>query len=435
MNKNIMFVSLPLLGHTNQMIAMATELVQRGYQVRFVISESAKNWVSKTGAEFIPWQIKSNEKTNNNNHKTEDFWKDISQEKSTLRGEQMMLKRLISSYRPMYENLIPIFNKYQPDLLIIDRAAIPAMDLAQKMNIPYIIQSRFLGNFVKTNDQYPRFGTSYSITMNVWQRFFNFIRPTLLIPYLAPTAIKLNKIRQECAGNKKLDDPFDKKPIIVGTDFAFEISRPLPPWVKMVGPILPKTPEPIDSSLSQWLEDDPEGKGIIYVAFGTLANIEQWQCQELVAGLEKTGLKVLWSLPKQQQNILTNLPSSFRVEDFVPQQAVLSHPNVRVFVSHCGMNSINEALYSAKPILALPFFGDQHYNAARIVDIGVGLKLNKQKFNRSQVIEKINTLLMSSTYTEVANRISVILKNTGGLNKAADIVEKMLLEEVNSLMR
>ena len=271
--------------------------------------------------------------------------------------------------------------------------------------------------------------------MNVWQRFFNFIRPTLLIPYLAPTAIKLNKIRQECAGNKKLDDPFDKKPIIVGTDFAFEISRPLPPWVKMVGPILPKTPEPIDSSLSQWLEDDPEGKGIIYVAFGTLANIEQWQCQELVAGLEKTGLKVLWSLPKQQQNILTNLPSSFRVEDFVPQQAVLSHPNVRVFVSHCGMNSINEALYSAKPILALPFFGDQHYNAARIVDIGVGLKLNKQKFNRSQVIEKINTLLMSSTYTEVANRISVILKNTGGLNKAADIVEKMLLEEVNSLMR
>jgi ceramide galactosyltransferase len=435
MKKNIMFVSLPLLGHTNQMIAMATELVERGYKVRFVIAESAKDWLSKTGAEFIPWQIKSNEKTNNNNHDTEDFWKHISQEKSTSRGEKMMLKRLISFYRPMYENLIPIFNKYKPDLLIIDRAVVPAMDLAQKMNIPYIIQSRFLGNFVKTNDQSPRFGTSYSIKMNVWQRFFNLIRPTLLIPYLAPTAIKLNKVRQQCAGDKKLDDPFDKKPIIVGTDFTFEIARPLPPWVQIVGPIFPKTPEPIDSSLSQWLEDDPEGRGIIYVAFGTLANLEQWQFQELVAGLEKSRLKVLWSLPKKQQNILPNLPSSFRVEDFVSQQAVLSHPNVRVFVSHCGMNSINEALYSAKPILALPFFGDQHYNAARVVDIGVGLKLNKQKFNRSQVIEKINTLLMNSTYTEAANRISVILKNTGGLNKAADIVEKILLEEINSLMR
>jgi hypothetical protein len=42
---------------------------------------------------------------------------------------------------------------------------------------------------------------------------------------------------------------------------------------------------------------------------------------------------------------------------------------------------------------------------------------------------------MNSTYTEAANRISVILKNTGGLNKAADIVEKILLEEINSLMR
>jgi len=416
-----MFVSLPLLGHTNQMISMATELVQRGYQVRFVIPESAKNWISNTGAEFIPWQI-----TSNDNHNREDFWKNISQIKSAIHGENMMLKRLISSYCPMYENLIPIFNRYNPDLLIIDRAAIPAMDLAQKMNIPYIIQSRFLGNFVKTNDQYPRFGTSYSIKMNLWQRFFNFMRPTLLIPSLAPTAIKLNKVRQQYAGDKKLDDPFEKKPIIVGTDFAIEISRPLPPWVKMVGPIFPKTPEPLDSSLSQWLEDDPERKGIIYVAFGTLANLEQWQCQALVAGLEKSRLKVLWSLSKKQWNILPNLPSCFRIEDFVPQQAVLGHPNIRVFVNHCGMNSINEALYCAKPILALPFFGDQHYNAARIVDIGVGIKLNKQKFNSDEVTKKITTLLTNSSYTEAAESISIKLKNTGGLNKAVDIVEEML---------
>ena len=435
MSKNIMFVSFPLLGHTKQMIALAKELVERGYKVSFVISEVAKKWISTTGAEFIPWESMV-EQTENTEHNKKDFsWQNISQEQSVLRGENMIFEHLINLYVPMYKSLIPIFEKHSPDLLIIDRAVIPAMDLAQQMNIPYIVQSRFLGNFVKTNAEYPRFGTSYSIKMNLWQRCLNLLRPILLLPYFALNDIKLNKVRTQCTGNKKLNDLYHQQLIIVGTSFGIEISRPLPPWVQMIGPIFSKTPELLDDSLSQWLADDLEGKGVIYIAFGTLASMEEWQAKALVAGLEKSKLKVLWSLPKKQQHIISNLPSSFRIEDFVPQQAVLSHPNVRVFVSHCGMNSLNEALYWAKPILALPFFGDQHYNAARIVDIGVGLKLNKQKFDSDDVTEKINILLTNLTYKEAANDISVILKNSGGLNKAADIVEKMLFEGIKYFIK
>jgi MGT family glycosyltransferase len=179
------------------------------------------------------------------------------------------------------------------------------------------------------------------------------------------------------------------------------------------------------------LEEGKESEGVVYIAFGTLATLEAWQAKALVEGLSDNRFRVLWSLPKSQQHLLPALPSSFRIEDFVPQQAVLSHPAVRAFVSHCGMNSINEALYWGKPILGLPFFGDQHYNAARIVDLGVALKLDKQSFDSSEVRQKINHLLNNPSYTDAARQMAVVLKSTGGLDKAADIVETTLAEGIS----
>ncbi|MBD2138619.1 glycosyltransferase family 1 protein [Anabaena sp. FACHB-1237] len=434
MKKYIMFVSLPLMGHMNQMIAIAQELVERGHKVSFVIPEIAKNWISTTGAEFINWEIMLNEIESSNDEK-DNIWQNVSQEKSILHSEKIIFERFIKLYSPMYQSLISIFEKYHPDLLIIDRAVIAAMDLAQQMNIPYIIQTRFLGNFVKTSSKYPHFSTSYSINMNLWERCLNYLQPILSLPFLIPNMIKLNQLRQKCTNNKKLNDPFNKQLIIVGTSFGIEIPRKIPPFVQMVGPIFPKITSSPSPSLSTWLEDKEAANGIIYVAFGTLAEINKWQCQVLVTGLKNTKLKVLWSLPTNNHHHLPDLPDSFRIENFVPQQTVLAHPNVRAFVSHCGMNSINESLYFAKPILALPFFGDQHYNAARIVDIGVGLKLNKQKFDSTEVTTKINHLLTNSTYKEAANRMSDVLKNSGGLNKAVDIVEKMLLEGIDYFIK
>ena len=40
-----------------------------------------------------------------------------------------------------------------------------------------------------------------------------------------------------------------------------------------------------------------------------------------------------------------------------------AHPNVKVFISHCGMLGTQEALYAGTPMLGLPIFGDQPKNA------------------------------------------------------------------------
>ena len=97
------------------------------------------------------------------------------------------------------------------------------------------------------------------------------------------------------------------------------------------------------------------------------------------------------------------------------------------------MNSINEALSFGKPILGLPFFGDQFYNAARIIDLGVGLKLNKENFQSSEVSDKVDSLLNNQSYTDKANKMSEIIKTTGGRELAADIIETTLAVGINHL--
>ena len=65
--------------------------------------------------------------------------------------------------------------------------------------------------------------------------------------------------------------------------------------------------------------------------------------------------------------------------DFVDELAVLMHPNVRAFASHCGMGSLQEALFAGVPLLAMPAMleSDQVTNAARAVgNLRVGLSFD-----------------------------------------------------------
>jgi UDP:flavonoid glycosyltransferase YjiC (YdhE family) len=70
--------------------------------------------------------------------------------------------------------------------------------------------------------------------------------------------------------------------------------------------------------------------------------------------------RFLWSLKRVKYDVdIPHLESHVRIQDFVPQAQVLAHRNVKVFLSHCGQNSFLEAIWSAVPILALPFMADQ----------------------------------------------------------------------------
>ena len=59
---------------------------------------------------------------------------------------------------------------------------------------------------------------------------------------------------------------------------------------------------------------------------------------------------------------------------------------------------MQEAVHYAVPLLALPFFGDQHFNSRKMVDAGIGLKLNVDTMTNESIVDAVRQLLDNRRY-------------------------------------
>ncbi|GLJ11851.1 hypothetical protein SUGI_0178500 [Cryptomeria japonica] len=168
-----------------------------------------------------------------------------------------------------------------------------------------------------------------------------------------------------------------------------EIDR-LPP-VHAIGPIirsvdLPQDDRKGEERLKMWLDSRAKAS-VVFVSFGTRGLMSTEQLIEIALGLEASGLNFVWVVRgiSNTKNGTSNLevelssvlPEGFlsRVEgrgivltSWAPQVAILSHPAVGAFVSHCGWNSTLEAIWFGVPIVAWPLYAEQRMNCLSIVN-------------------------------------------------------------------
>lgn len=81
-------------------------------------------------------------------------------------------------------------------------------------------------------------------------------------------------------------------------------------------------------------------------------------------------MSVILNTDRVSPESLGKIPDSIHAYSFVPQLEVLQHADI--FLTHCGMNSVNEAMRCGVPMVAMPFINDQIANAKQIVKLGIG---------------------------------------------------------------
>nr|CAD2187276.1 unnamed protein product [Meloidogyne enterolobii] len=129
-------------------------------------------------------------------------------------------------------------------------------------------------------------------------------------------------------------------------------------------------------------KEDNEFYCHVLVSFGTMEYLVMYPISTMIE-------QVFVKFPQCHFHVRATGNSKFRngytSKEPLPQKEILSQTNTRVFISHCGINSVNESMYAGVPLICIPFTGDQLYNASIIEANGVGvyLKLNDIHFMKN----------------------------------------------------
>ncbi|KAM0010402.1 putative UDP-glucuronosyl/UDP-glucosyltransferase [Helianthus debilis subsp. tardiflorus] len=123
-----------------------------------------------------------------------------------------------------------------------------------------------------------------------------------------------------------------------------------------------------DFDVVGWLDGKGDGS-VVYVCFGSQKFLTSYQLEALVIGLEDSGVGyVLVVKPEQDGLVRAGSGRGVVIKGWAPQEAILNHRAVGGFVSHCGWNSVLEAVLAGVMILAWPMEADQYVNARLLVE-------------------------------------------------------------------
>nr|AHY99684.1 UDP-glycosyltransferase 40U1 [Spodoptera littoralis] len=167
----------------------------------------------------------------------------------------------------------------------------------------------------------------------------------------------------------------------------------------------------VDEVVKPLLEDkkliESSKDGVIYFSLGSNLKSKDLPEEIRVSLLKMFGtLKqtVLW---KFEAN-MTDLPPNVHILEWAPQQAILSHPKLAVFITHGGLLSTIESVHFGIPIIGIPVLADQHMNIKKAVRNGFALKVDLSYTMADQLKKAIIEVTSNSKYAQKAKELSFI---------------------------
>ncbi|XP_044733375.1 UDP-glycosyltransferase UGT5-like, partial [Chrysoperla carnea] len=183
--------------------------------------------------------------------------------------------------------------------------------------------------------------------------------------------------------------------LLTNSNPIFHMAQPHVPNFIEIGGLHQRVRHSLPQDLKEFLDNSKQG--VIYFSLGSNVKSESLpksKRDEILKAFEKLPYNILW---KWENSTLIDKPKNVYIKQWLPQQDVLDHPNVKVFVTQGGIQSVEEAISSKVPMICIPFAVDQIFNADRIAELGIGRKM---------LFDDITTDFMIEIIVDVAQNIS-----------------------------
>lgn len=326
--RHILMVNLPYAGHTNPSLGLVRCLVAAGHEVDYIQAEAFRERVEASGAHFVPYD----------------------------EPPQSLVPALneVRNWGAAYRTVRRIGANY--DCLIYELLFFPGKALAAELGIPcYRLISTFALNrhLLRVLGQT---GGPYLTALFRSERFCTALSRLFLPKFSLREKNLAEALVREAPPHNFIYTLRDFQP----EEACFPESN-----YHFVGPA-------VDDRAEEPFSFEKSGNPIVYISFGTLMHADKRFWKKLIAAFAGKRVEVVCSVGSEKLvRALGDLPSNVRAFAKVPQLTLLSR--AALFVTHGGMNSVNEALYYGVPMIVLPFGLDQPL---------VGRELQRRKLGR-----------------------------------------------------
>lgn len=384
--KKVAFFCIPAHGHTNPMLPVAAELVERGNTIRFYSFDEFEDKINATGAEFISCDVYLPKLT----EQEEAGLKNISTTEMTLQDIRITLR--------MDSFLDKEFKTFKPDVIYSDSVCFWGKLNAWKHHVPLVVSTSTFA-FNQLSSQYMK---------NTPKELADMI---LGLPRVSKELKTLEPYGYHVKGALSLVQSDNQTDSIVYTSRRFQpYAESFSDHYAFVGP----------SVFSKAVPDKTKECPLVYISMGTVINDRRDFYTKCIDALRDQNVNVVISCGNAvNRESLGVLPDNIHVYPYVDQLDILSKADV--FITHCGMNSVSESLYMAAPMVLYPQTSEQKAVARRVMEIGAGTALNDDSIDGIRA--SVHEILSNAAYGKAAEVCSTDFRSCTGAAGAAEFIE------------
>ena len=380
----IVFFCIPAHGHTNPTLGVVRELVARGHEVIYYSYNILREKIEATGARFVSCDDC-------------DMEQHLSPKDAARIGKDLAFstKILVDTTLALDGKICADMEKLRPDCIVADSMAVWGKAVALKLGIPFVSSTTTFA-FNRHSAKVMKQGAG------------DLFKMLLSLPKTGKQIKRLRAVGYPVKSILDIIQNDENTHTVVYTSPEFQpCSETFSEKYAFVGPSIRPAAVEIEKTREK----------LVYISMGTVNNDLMPLYRKCIDAFADSEYQVIMSIGDLVSvEDLGKLPENISIHAHVDQIAVLQKADA--FLSHCGMNSVNESLYFGVPLVMLPQTSEQGGVAERVRQLGAGIKLAKT--DAAAIREAVRDVLSDPAYKQSAAGIADGFKRCSGARGAAD---------------
>ena len=380
----IAWFCIPAAGHTNPTLAVVRRLTDMGHTVRYYSFEPFRQKIESAGAAFIPVDAYCAEMrlspADGKRIATDTAFATQVLADTTLAIDQAMLSEL---------------RAFQPAVIVADSMALWGKLLAIKLGVPFVCSTTTFA-FNKESAQVMQQGLG-----DLFKLLLSLPKINRQLKRLQKAGYQVKSILDVVQNDNATNT------IVYTSDYFQPRAETFSDRYRFVGPsVAEKAPLPRRTSRPR-----------VYISMGTVNNDMPALYRACLAALADK-YELILSTGSVDPAALGDLPPHVTAAQHVDQMAVLA--DCDAFLTHCGMNSVSEALYCGVPLVLYPQTAEQRGVANRTAELGAGLLLPGG--TEAAIRAAVDAVIAEPQYRAGAAKIRESFRRCGGPQEAAAFI-------------